>query len=688
MTVGSYKEYSLSKYSEMDINFLINRKLLIHKQLGAPSRTYVVYSDLHGSYDKYLFWIKNGLGYYQIAISEILGAYYSEEIEKCYERLFLLVNRTKINAIDKYITGEKDSFKNEHYFYEPVTNKFITTLNHLEKLGLTKERIIKDLLIVLRSITRGDEHRIIKKIPSLFLENIIKLYFKKDKESYESLIKGIVDNQKVYQIMSSIIVKLILANMFDKHINLGDTFDRGNGPDKLIEFYKIYFSTEQTGQRLHYIWGNHDILWMGATIGNPILCATALRISIRYNNIDFLLRYGFNLNKLKDFAINCYKDCPTGKYIKCSNFNYWHEDIAVKMTKALLIIETKLTVSLLKEVSKTSVDFDYHKALNHYNQLLEILPTNITEDQSNSNELSNEYPLFSDLFFPTIKSNMPEMLTPEEQDVINDLVLQFTTLPKLKDDMTWMFQHGEMYRVVDNTIFFHAAVPATKEMTLSEINGMKGKVLFDFIQRDLKRIGDKTIVDQKISLEDSMLFWYLWCGEQSPFFCKNKMATLEKAIFREKEAIKNPLTTWEEIANPYYSHTHNEMFLNQLLIEFHAQKICMGHTQIKSIQQGILGDNHRAYIIDGGVAEAYGDRGAVLINTPDFTYVTFHPSLEQLKIAENEDRLPDLSIMPIETQTNLKLRDMDMGYFLKNELEAIDELIRIKIDNFSQEYFI
>ena len=42
---------------------------------------------------------------------------------------------------------------------------------------------------------------------------------------------------------------------------------------------------------------------------------------------------------------------------------------------------------------------------------------------------------------------------------------------------------------MDHTLYFHAAIPATLDMDLAETKGLKGKGLFDFVQRDLKRIG-------------------------------------------------------------------------------------------------------------------------------------------------------------------------------------------------------
>ena len=110
-------------------------------------------------------------------------------------------------------------------------------------------------------------------------------------------------------------------------------------------------------------------------------------------------------------------------------------------------------------------------------------------------------------------------------------------------------------------------------------------------------------------------------------------------------------------------------------------------TPIKNMKQAILSHEHGAFIVDGGASEAYGDRGAVLINTPDYNYMTLHPSLESLKEAEEKDCLPDLVTTPLEEKNHLRLRHMDKGYFLRKELEAIDELIDNNISQFSKSYF-
>jgi len=676
----NYKDYCLNKHKNLPILELLNRKLLIHKQLEQPPRAYVVYSDLHGSYEKFIFWLKNGLGYYKIAIQDHLSSKYSSEICEKYERLLLLVNRKRINNVIANIDSGLENPLAD-YFSEGVPSDFKTTIDQLNTFGLTDNSILSDLLILLRGVTKGDERRIIKTVPTMFLENILKLYGQMDHPSGKALIAGIVENKDIFYITTSIIVKLILSNMVDKHINIGDTYDRGEDADKLINLYRNYFDGSKKSALLHYIWGNHDILWMGAAIGNPVLVMTALRISMRYNNVTFLDRYGFDMSKLQAYAQSQYKLAPEGNYTKYPN------ELAAKMTKVLFVLEAKLVVSCLKEAIKIPGQIDYTNELAHYEALLNLLPTGVDETSEAWEKMKEENPLFLDVYYPSLSETNREALTDEEREIVDDLVKQFTTLPNLQNDIEWLFERGETYRVVDNTLYFHAALPATKDCDFAEFKGLKGKKLLDFVQRDMKRIGAKNAAGEEVTLRESMLLWYLWCGKDSVFFCKSKMATIERTVFKKDVASKDPLTTWKEDPNPFYKNIRNDVFLKRVLEEFHADKLCVGHTPVKNNAQAILSDKYGAFVIDGGASPAYGDKGAVLINTADKTYVTMHPSLEELKKAEEENKLPNIEVSAIEETSNLRLRHMDKGYYLKEELKAIDELLESKLPEFNNKYF-
>jgi len=687
MSVLSHRDFYVEKHRLAEIPFLINRKMLIHKQLEKPSRTYAVYTDIHGSFDKFVQWAKNGMGYYRIAISEILGNSYGPDIYSLFERLLLIVNRDRIDNIVRYVNGEVPSFEHKRYFFARVPATFIEALEQLEEKGLTRKRILKDILDVLRKITRGDEHRIFKAAPRLYQENLLMLYFRRDIPSYEAVLDGIAASEKLYHMVCAYLVKMVAVNMLEKHVNLGDTFDRGDGADRLIDFYRAYFDQDFYSPPLHYIWGNHDILWLGAAVGNPIQCVTALRISMRYNNMDFLYRYGFSVDKLLHYARKCYKLMPTGSYTRTSDESRLSIEDATKMTKVLLVLEAKLTLKYLRSALQVKGEIDYGDEEKRYSALLKLLPTGVPEDKGAWNEFMAKNPLYTDVYFPTVDDEERDRLTPEEQEIVDDLVRQFTTLEKFQSHMRWLFWKGEMYRVVDNTLYYHAALPATEDVDLAAIKGMKGKELLDWIQRDLKRIGDKWAAGEGPTLRENMLMWYLWCGSHSPFFCKSKMATLERAVFATTEAAADPLTTHKELKNVYYKLIRDDRFLNRILSEFHAEKLVMGHTPVQSADEGRLSRDLMAFVIDGGASEAYGDRGAVLINTPDYIYLTFHPSLTDLMTAEQENRLPDVKILPLEERSKAKMKHMEKGYFLHRELEAIDFLLDQKLTDAYRTFF-
>lgn len=684
----AFKDVCVAKYQEQDAFELINRKLLIHKQLEKPPRNYVVYSDLHGSYEKFLHWLKNGLGFYKIVVNNGLGESYGPAITEAYERLLYMINRARFDHIETFIENPKSGeYDEKAHFFEPVPKDFCRILQELEDFGLTRKRVLLDCIGLLREVTRGDERRIIKLVPQKYLENILKLYHQSDEESFAGLLKGIVENKVIFQFISSLIIRLVVFNVFDKHINLGDTFDRGESADKLLKIYRTFFSNHQSTTPMQYIWGNHDILWMGAVAGNPILCVDALRISMRYNNVAFLKRYGFDLSKVYALADATYRLAPSGSYVKGKDFQAEEAELAAKVAKCLLVIQMKLTLGMLRAATAEAGDVDYRAEHERHEKLLAMLPVGIAEDAETWAAYCESNPLFSDVYFPTISADNPALLTADERAVVDDIVRQFTTLPTLRADIQWLFDHGELYRVVDHTLYFHAAVPSTEDQSLMAINGRSGKELFDYFRGEIKRAGAQLAAGQPISLQGSMLFWFLWCGADSPLFCKSKMATLERAVFHKEPANADPLTTHTEKSNSFYKHIRSNLFLSKLLEEFHADKICMGHTPIKTMKQAILSDSIRAFIVDGGASAAYGDRGAVLIYTPEYSYLTFHPCLKDLIAAEDENRLPAIQVRQLEERGRLKLRHMEKGYFLEKELQAINEVLANKLGSFGETYF-
>ena len=76
------------------------------------------------------------------------------------------------------------------------------------------------------------------------------------------------------------------------HLHVGDIYDRGPKPDKIMDTLINYHSDIQ--------WGNHDVLWIGAYAGSKVCLANLLRICARYDNLDIIEdAYGINLRPLR-----------------------------------------------------------------------------------------------------------------------------------------------------------------------------------------------------------------------------------------------------------------------------------------------------------------------------------------------------------------------------------------------------
>lgn len=685
--IADHVAFYTQKHAGRTLPWLLNRKLLIHKQLERSPRTLVVYSDLHGSYEKFLFWLKQGLGTVRLLVREMLGRWYADDVNALYARLILLQSRARMGLVEQaVVAGDPDAWEPGRLFERPVPAHFRETLQELEARGLRRSRVLDDLLLMLREVTRDDEHRVFKAAPHDFHENLLTLYV--DAPQLEpirrALIRAIVASDDIYLLVADLLARLIDLCFVDKHVNLGDTLDRGPDADRLLMLYRTYFDRGAFSPFLHYIWGNHDLLWLGASLGNPALVATALRISLRYSNLAFCRRYGFDLERLRAFARATYPSPPRGAYAKRVRDEQWSEDDVARMTKALLVLEAKLSASETLAAAREPGRFqaELSALAEHYERLLRLVPTGVPAEGEADFLAAN--PLYADAFFPTVDPDRPERLTPEEQTVLDDLVRQFRTLPRFQADLRWLFWKGEMYRVVDGTLYFHAAFPATAAGDLAEVGGLQGKALFDFLQREIKRVGEKSMAGEALTAPERHLFFFLWCGPQSPLFCKSKMATLERAILAREPAASSPLTTWKEEKNPFYRSIRDPAFIQRLLTEFHAATLCIGHTPIKDLGEGILSEELAAFIVDGGAAEAYGDRGTLLIKTPEHAYLTLNPSLDQLRSADDADALYEPVVQKLEARHGLRLRETETGYFLQAELTAIDHLLAALLPEFVQ----
>src|SRR5206468_2911473 len=90
---------------------------------------------------------------------------------------------------------------------------------------------------------------------------------------------------------------------------------------------------------LSIVWGNHDMSWMGACLGQEALVATVVRFSLRYGRLSQLEEgYGITLKPLADLAAAAYGNDPAEHFMVKGSDNV----VLARMQKAIAIMQFKL----------------------------------------------------------------------------------------------------------------------------------------------------------------------------------------------------------------------------------------------------------------------------------------------------------------------------------------------------------
>jgi len=437
--------------------------------------------------------------------------------------------------------------------------------------------------------------------------------------------------------------------LLDRIQVLGDVFDRGPQPDKIIRILSSHFYRNM----VDYVYGNHDILWMGAASGNRSLVAEALRITCRYDHFEFLSRLSFDTSKLAEFAEKTYPvEHVTGNF-KAKT------DKGRSMEKALAVIQFKLEEQTIKAFPQYEMESRLW-----LDRLAAMLKSGQTDD-------------LNDTYFPTINLQSPGNLSKEEEAIINDLTLQFTSNRKLKRLLCFLFSKGRTYHIQNNFLNIHALVPSTSDGNFEEFLGRSGKNLLTYIQETIYQVGQNYIAGKKQKLENQALFFYLWCGPKSPFFGKHAMKTFERYFHKDK-------ATHEEISLYWKDNMQSKAFKQKMQAEFGVQRVIYGHTPV-NYKKGkqMASDDGVAINVDGGFAAAYYNRGHSLVHTPHQLYGIILPTPDEIKEAEKKLESAPLDIELIdEFRLPMKIKDTIAGKKLMEERDAImQRLIECAMQN-------
>jgi fructose-1,6-bisphosphatase-3 len=591
-----------------NVDDLAQRLLHLETELGSNIPTTLWISDLHGEGDRF---------------KSILRGRFGVLYQTCREALPNTFATDKVQYLVKIIRHQ--------YFIEEQT------------INMDTQDVILCLVQILKYKLTNARYR---------SEEILRPEFR---DTINRLLSGLPVPDPIFEeevISARLIAHLCQAIrnvLLDRIQVLGDVFDRGPQPDKIIRF----LSSVPYRRIVDYVLGNHDILWMGAASGNRSLIAETIRITCRYDHFDFMKRLEFDISRLEAFAVSTYPaDRVTG------NFKAVTEK-GRAMEKALAIIQFKLE-------EQTIGDFPEYEMQPRL--WLDRLAGMLQNDKTSG---------LNDTFFPTIDHENPSELTEEEQEVIEDLARQFATNKKLRRLIGYLFRVGKTYSIYNNILNIHALVPSNSEGEFDEFLGRSGRNLLDFIQTTIERVGKNYLSGKTQQHKDQALFFYLWCGPKSPFFGKHAMKTFERYFLVDKAShVERSLYWLPNLEKP--------QFKQKLLEEFGVQRVVYGHTPINYLKgKHMASEDGVAINVDGGFAAAYYNRGHSLVQTPHQLYGIILPTPDEIKEAERRLESAPLDIELIDEFLHpLKVKDTQEGVKMRRERDQLlKEITRLAAES-------
>ena len=606
--------------------------------LNLPKGTEHFLTDVHGEYEAFAHVLKNGSGSVRRKIDDVFGNTMSIRDKRSLATL-IYYPKQKMDMIKTTETNMDDWYRVHLYLLIEVSK---------------------------RAASKYTRSKVRKALPKDFAYVIEELITEKaevsDKESYyNEIISTIIRIGRAEDFIvaiSELIQRLVVDHL---HI-VGDIYDRGPGPHIIMDKLMTYHS-------LDIQWGNHDVLWMGASVGQRGCIANVIRICARYGNLDILEDgYGINLLPLATFALKVYKDDP------CTCFRLKVPDrpdtdemqMNLRIHKAISIIQFKVEGKIIQRQKSFHLD---NRALLH----------RIDYEKGTIELEGKEYKLL-DTYFPTIDPEDPYMLTEEEEDIMERLEKAFTNCEKLQQHMRFLLAKGSLYKVYNDNLLYHGCVPLDQDGSLKETEvyrkKYRGRELYDTLDAYVRK--GFFALDKKDREDGRDIMWYIWLHPDSPLFGKNKMATFERYFIAEKE-------THVEKKNPYYSYIENEKVIDNIMREFGLDPvdghIVNGHVPVKRKDgESPVKCGGKVMVIDGGFSKAYqkqtGIAGYTLIYNSYGLLLVAHEPFESTEdaIEKENDIHSELTVVQ-RVRDRILVGDTDNGRELKEQVKDLEQLL-------------
>ena len=605
---------------------IINLEAIMH----LPKGTEHFLADLHGESEAFQHVLKNASGNIKRKVNELFGNELRESEKKELCTLIYYPDR-KLELVK---AAEPD-----------IDDWYHITIHQLV-------RIARD---VSSKYTRS---KVRKSLPEDFSYIIEELLHERpddmNKAAYVNVIVDtIIETRRADDFISALCVVIQRLAIDQLHI-LGDIFDRGSGAHIIMDTLRQYHSWDIQ-------WGNHDILWMGASAGNRACICNVLRLSLRYANMATLEEgYGINLVPLATFALDTYGDDPCEEFMpklmKNTKIDEKTLQLTAKMHKAITILQFKEEARIFSRRPEWGMQD-------------RMLLGTIDQERQVCVIDGKDYEMRS-CHFPTVDPADPNKLTPEEELLMQKLTHSFIVCEKLRKHIRAIFSHGCMFNVCNSNLLFHASVPLNDDGTLREVevygNNYVGKELFHQIGMVVRSAfqNDTEEDERKYAID---YFLYLWCGKDSPLFNKSKMATFERYFLTDKEMYK-------EEKGAYFKLRDNEQVCDRILDAFEVKgtnrHIINGHVPVHASKgENPIKANGKLMVIDGGFSEAYHSETGIAGYT-----LVYHSRGFQLVQHEPFTSAADAILRGTDIKSTTQIVEMSAHRMLVADTDKGDEL--------------
>jgi len=593
--------------------------IYLQSRLSLPKGIEHFMSDLHGEYASFFHILNNCSGVIREKVDYVFGERLSAE-EKAEFCTLIYYPKEKIEQITQ-------NHKNTPAWYR----KNLSQLLELSKLMSYKYPASK----VYGFIPKRYEAVIVELMNTRPEADTAQFVY------HQRLLNTIVQIDSGADFIEAFTV-LIKRLAVDRLHIVGDFFDRGNRPDAILNLLMKHPSVDIQ-------WGNHDVLWMGAALGNETCIAAVVRNCLRYNNTDVLERgYGISLRPLTTFASRSY---PDANPIKAAE-------------KAITMMMFKLEGQLIRRHPEYQMD----------SRLLldkiDFRSSHAVLGDGKRYELESAY-------FPTIDENCSDLyqLTEKEAAIIADLKSYFVESTVLQRHVDYLYQKGSLYTRYNGNLLFHGCVLLNEDGTMRSVSydgqEFKGRSWFDHCDR----IAREAYLYRKPEAVDFMYF--LWCGRLSPVSGR-EFKTFERAFIADE-------STWKEPSDPYFKYINQEETCAMVLQEFGLDPerghIINGHVPVK-VKKGEtpVKAGGKAIIIDGGFCKAYhsktGISGYTLISNSRGLRLLQHQKIADVREALRENQDIESVSETVELQAcRTTLGDTDEGRIIQDEITDLYNLL-------------